>query len=290
MAYTTNPNLPSVRMHAVRLVKYRNWSMRKVARYVGVNVGTVSRWCGKDITGGWKPIRTESSRPKSSPRSLKRSVVEVIIKQRLLNNRCGQVVHQELIRQGVEVSLSSVQRTLNRSYLLKKRSPWKRWHKPIPRPMAVNAGDLVQVDTVHVMKDKIKRLYVFTLIDLHSRWSYAKAYSHARAGVAAKFVAEAQKIAPFTFKHLQTDHGSEFSRYFKNRVGIKHRHSRVRKPNDNAHLERFNRTLREEFLNKLPADIKIINTKLPEYLNYYNSERLHMGINYQTPYEVLQRC
>ncbi len=148
----------------------------------------------------------------------------------------------------------------------------------------------MQIDTIHVMKDKTNRLYVFTLLDLYSRWAYAKAFPEARAGVAAKFVSEAQSQAPFNFKFLQTDHGSEFSRYFKNRVRINHRHSRVRKPNDNAHLERFNRTLREELLSKLPADIKKINKALPKYLAYYNSERLHMGINYQTPYQVLQRC
>ncbi|MBU6390145.1 IS3 family transposase, partial [Patescibacteria group bacterium] len=29
--------------------------------------------------------------------------------------------------------------------------------------------------------------------------------------------------------------------------------------------------------------------EIPKYLKYYNTERLHMGINYQTPQEVLQR-
>jgi len=29
---------------------------------------------------------------------------------------------------------------------------------------------------------------------------------------------------------------------------------------------------------------------LGQYMPYYNNERLHMGINYQTPLEVLQRC
>lgn len=253
-------------------------------------MSAISRWCRKDSTGGWHEIPTLNSAPKTSPRALSKEIVWAIIKKRTERKRCGQVIHQELLRDGINVSLSSVQRTLDRCYLLKKRSLWKKWRKPVPRPIVINAGDLVQVDTVHVMKDKVERLYVFTLIDLYSRWSYAKAYTVARAGVAAKFVAEAQKVAPFNFRHLQTDHGSEFSRYFKNRVGVKHRHSRVRKPNDNSHLERFNRTLREEFLNKLPVEIKTINKKLPEYLNYYNSQRLHMGINYQTPCEVLRRC
>lgn len=289
MAYTKNPHLPRVRMQAVRLVEYRGWSIRQTAKYIGVQPSTVSRWIKRDPTGGWWPIETRSSRPKNSPRALSKEVVEAIVKERQKHHRCGQVVWQTLRKQGIKVSLPSVQRTLDRKYLLNKRSRWKKWVKPISRPLVAKPGDLVQVDTVHVMKDKVNRLYVFTLLDLHSRWSFAKAYPQARAGLAARFVAEAQTKAPFEFRHLQTDHGSEFSRYFKQRVQIKHRHSRIRKPNDNAHLERFNRTLREECLNKLPPDLRKINQVLPEYLKYYNAERIHMGINYQTSEQVLQR-
>ncbi|PIP17804.1 MAG: hypothetical protein COX43_02305 [Parcubacteria group bacterium CG23_combo_of_CG06-09_8_20_14_all_35_9] len=69
------------------------------------------------------------------------------------------------------------------------------------------------------------------------------------AGISAKFLAEARINAGFEFKMVQTDHGPEFSQYFTlatNRAEISHRHSRVRKANDNAHVERFNRTIQEE--------------------------------------------
>lgn len=89
---------------------------------------------------------------------------------------------------------------------------------------------------------------------------------------------------------MQTDHGPEFSSHFSERVKIKHRHSRVRRPNDNAHLERFNRTLQDELLDELPVNVKIYNRALPEYLKYYNNERLHLGINLQTPNEILAKC
>lgn len=151
MAYTTNPHLPKVRRDAVRLVKYRGWSIRKVARHVGVNPSTVSRWCKKDPSGGWHEIPTLSSRPKKSPRALSRKVVEAIIEKRSGRRRCGQVVHQELLRDGVAVSLSSVQRTLERCGLLKKRSPWKRPHDATPRPEAAYAGALLETDTVHIL-------------------------------------------------------------------------------------------------------------------------------------------
>lgn len=79
------------------------------------------------------------------------------------------MVHQELLNQGIKVSLNSVRRTIDRAGLMKKRSPWKRYHAPVERPEALKPGDLVQVDTIHRMIDKKKRLYVFVLLDVYSR-------------------------------------------------------------------------------------------------------------------------
>jgi transposase InsO family protein len=59
---------------------------------------------------------------------------------------------------------------------------------------------------------------------------------------------------------------------------IAHRHSRVRQANDNAHIERFNRTLQEECLDHTPHSFGAFEKALPQYLKYYNTERLHNGI------------
>lgn len=58
--------------------------------------------------------------------------------------------------------------------------------------------------------------------------------------------------------------------------------------NDNAHLERFNRTIQGECLGALPKDTKIINRNLPKYLRYYNEKRHHFGLNLQTPLQVVR--
>jgi hypothetical protein len=92
-----------------------------------------------------------------------------IFHQRIKNKRCAEVVHQELINQGIVVSLSSVKRTLDRSGLLKKRSPWKRYHPHVDRPYPLNVGDLVEIDTIHLMISEKQRIYVFVLIDIYSR-------------------------------------------------------------------------------------------------------------------------
>ena len=293
MAYTTNPKMPKVRRDAVRLVKYRRWSTRAVARYTGYNQSTIVRWCTKDSTGGWHDIPTLSSKPRRSPKALPREVVSAIIKQRLGRRRCGQVVHQELLRRGIVVSLSSVQRTLDRCHLLKKRSPWKRPHDYTPRPQPTRSGALVQLDTIHIVAPDGLRIYIYTLIDLYSRWAYAEAVPKISAKVSVDFLIRAQKKSPFSFLMIQTDHGPEFSTWFTHSMWCmkkQHRHSRVRKSNDNAHVERFNRTIQEECLDRTAHTISAFKKAIKIYLPYYNTERLHMGINYQTPLEVMQRC
>lgn len=291
MAYTINPNLPKVRMEAVRLVKYRNWSTRKVARHTGFSQSAIVKWCKKDPTGGWRYIPTKSSRPKSHPEQLKENIIEKIIDLRFkTKGRCSEVIHKMLLNEGIKVSLNSVKRILDRHGLIKKRSPWKRYHPPIERPEVFNPGDLIQVDTIHLMKNKKERIYVFTLIDVFSRWVYAKAYEKANCKTALHFLRLAQFYARFKFKNIQSDHGSEFSTHFTERSGIKHRHSRVRKPNDNGHLERFNRTIQDECLRKLKVDVNVINKALPEYLEYYNNERLHLGLNLKTPAQILLKA
>ncbi len=285
--------MPKVRRDAVRLVKHRGWSIRTVAKHLGYAPSTVSRWCTRDPTGGWHEIPTRSSKPKTSPKALPREIVRAIVQKRIQNRRCGQVVHQELLREGIKVSLSSVQRTLGRTNLLKKRSPWKRPHDFTRRPQVTHVGALLQCDTIHIIAPDGSRIYVYTLIDLYSRWAYAEVVPKIGAEPSVQFITRAQKQAPFQFEMIQTDNGPEFTKWCTHgwqRLGIRHRHGRVRKSNDQAHVERFNRTVQEECLDRTIYTIRDFEQALAEYVPYYNTERLHMGINYQTPLEVLQRC
>jgi len=149
----------------------------------------------------------------------------------------------------------------------------------------------VEADTVHVGRKDGSELYIYTLIDVHSRWVHAEPVMRIGAAGGAKFVRQAQLAAPFTFKTVQTDHGPEFSKFFTKKMledKIEHRHTRVRKPNDNAHIERFNRTIQEECILRLPHNLKVWNTEIPDYLHYYNTDRPHMGLNWLTPVEKLQ--
>ena len=291
MAYTTNPNLPRLRAKAVDMVIKEHKSIRQVAKYYGFNPSTISRWLKKVPDGGCNEIPTRSSRPHSHPKKLSNDIVKRIIELRIeTKGRCSEVIHQMLINEGISISLNSVKRTLDRQCLLKKRSPWKRYHIPIERPKIAIPGDLVQLDTIHLMKNEKERIYVYTLIDVYSRWCYALAVNKINTLKTIEFLNIAKRKASFSFNCIQSDHGSEFSQHFTERIKIIHRHSRVRRPNDNAHLERFNRTLQEELLDYLPKDVNIINRRLTGYLKYYNEERLHLGINLKTPSQIISKC
>lgn len=119
-------------------------------------------------------------------------------------------------------------------------------------PTATKPGELVQVDTIHyICPVTYKRRYVYTVIDPHTRMAYAEVHSRILPGKTTQVIDNAQALFGFTFAMAQTDNDPEFGRYFAQRMtsqDITVRHSRLCRPNDNAHIERFNRTIQEECL------------------------------------------
>jgi len=281
--------MPRIRREAAQLLVRKKWSTRKVARHFGFNQSTIVRWFAKSKIYGYHDIPTKSSKPKHHPKQLSKEIVWKIFHQRLQNKRCAEVVHQELLNQGIKVSLSSVKRTLDRSGLLKKRSPWKRYHPHVDRPYPLKQGDLVEIDTIHLMINERQRIYVFVLIDVYSRWVYAKCYSRMNSNMMITFVKEAEKNSNFKFNMLQSDHGPEFGNWFVTQIKKYHRYTRIGKPNDNSHVERFNRTVQEECIDRVKTNPRSINCALKKYLRYYNYERLHMGINFKTPSQLINK-
>src|SRR3989344_4298199 len=133
MSYTTNPHLPKVRMDAVRLIR-QGWSTRQVARYFGYNQSTVVRWVNRSfVNPRARTIPTRSSRPYHHPDKLSYEIIQTIIDYRIKYQRCAEVIHHLLDKDGYNVSLSSVKRTLKREGFI-KHNPWKRYHRTTPRP------------------------------------------------------------------------------------------------------------------------------------------------------------
>jgi transposase InsO family protein len=88
---------------------------------------------------------------------------------------------------------------------------------------------------------------------------------------------------------IHSDHGPEFVGHFAKvcqDLNITPVSSRVRQPKDNASLERFNRTLQEEWLSPSPVgldDINKANLFLTKWLIEDHAHRPHQALDYQTP-------
>jgi transposase InsO family protein len=289
--YSTNPKLPRLRAQAVEMI-HQGKGIREVARYFGYSAGAVSKWCKKVAKTGVFLVPTKSWRPHFHPKESSEILRKRIIELRLETKRCAEVIHQMLINENKYTSLSTVKRILDRTGLLKKKSKWKKYRKNITRPDVQKPGDLVQIDTIHMQyPGSYEKIYVYTILDVFSRWAYAWATPRISAGISVKFMKKSLENFPFLLECLQSDNGSEFSNHFTQTMkfmGYPHRHSRVRKPNDNGHLERFNRTVQEECLYKLPHSIKKYNQELNKYLEFYNTKRLHLGIKLKSPLEHLK--
>jgi transposase InsO family protein len=320
MAYSINPNLPRARALAIKLLLQEKLPLQVVANKCGVHRSTIYRWKLKwlklnehqQLENFNRPSRqsrhnpfrlmscswliaTLSSRPKHSPKAIPENIVELVISLRQMLKRCAEVVWFHLVNDnGVNISLSSVRRILRRHHYINGRKKRVRPSNPI-RPIVTKPGELVQTDTVHYVDPLTKhRRYVYTVIDLYSRMTYAEIHSHIRPGIAADVVARASEQFGFSFAMVQADNGPEYSRYFEDtlaRHNILTRHSRLHRPNDNAHIERFNRTIQEECLGRY-LDFTINNqrlqVKINRYLEFYNNKRVHLSLQYRTPNQMLQ--
>ena len=319
MSYSSNPLLPKARAQAVRLMVEDHLPISVAARKSGIHRTTLWRWHKQwlelnqniEFTNYYRPNRssgskyskfkltsckwllpTRSSRPHSCTHATKSEVIERIRYYRQRYGRCAVIVHAYCKREGTDVSLSTVRRVLHRLGLANKRK-WRKYRPSVPRPLATAPGDLVQTDTVHLYDHATKqRTYLYTMIDVCSRWAYVEHHSYISQQLAAAVIQRGQAYAGFRFKMVQADNGPEYGRWFEDTLkarGNNVRHSRVRRPNDNAYIERFNRTIQEECTGSSSPIQRELQSKVLTYLAYYNDERLHLGLQCKTPSEMLQR-
>jgi transposase InsO family protein len=149
-------------------------------------------------------------------------------------------------------------------------------------------GDLVEMDTIAIFVDGIKR-YIFTALDVTTRFAFAYAYKSNSSANGQDFLKKFTGVVPFTVRHIQTDNGSEFLKYFSQSCQdnkLEHFFNYPRHPQSNGHLERFNRTVQEQFADwhvDCVDDPEVFNRRLMAYLIWYNTERPHRGIGKVSP-------
>ena len=169
----------------------------------------------------------------------------------------------------------------------KARSGYQKKRRKGYKPKA--PGDLLQVDSIEIFLDGIRR-YLICAVDLVGRFSFALAFRNLNSKNARIFLKKLKRVAPFKMKRIQTDNGSEFEKHFRNYIRgtpIIHYHNYPKRPQSNSFVERFNRTIQEQFVQwheeDLFYDIEQFNKDLMAYLIWYNTEKRHRGINKLSP-------
>jgi len=155
---------------------------------------------------------------------------------------------------------------------------------------------IVAFDTIEKFINWAKR-YIITFEDIYSRFSFALAVSGHSSKAAKEFFDICKVIFPFKMYSILTDNWSEFMKDFSNEIKklhLLHYHTYPRTPKMNAHLERFNRTIQEEFINyhmiELSRDIKLFNSKIIDYLLWYNEDRVHYAFkNKLSPLQFIMK-
>ena len=149
--------------------------------------------------------------------------------------------------------------------------------------------------------------YVLTAIDLNTRVAYAKPLTTKHTKYTARALLEIiENVERLRAKALSSSHnskipitilsdnGSEFHKEFEALIKekkLEHLWTYPRSPKQNAHNERFNRTIQESFIqynqDLLFKDPKRFEEKLREWIEIYNTKIPHKSLNYKTPMQCV---
>jgi len=193
----------------------------------------------------------------------------------------GDLKKKGLIPKQVKVSLSAkTGKMIERPYKPRKKQRRPKGHR------------VLEVDTIVRYIDGVKR-YILTAIDTEGKTTFAGAYTNHGSASAADFLSKARTVIPLCPNDTQSDNGSEFDKYFHKvaKQTGEHFYIHPRTPKENAHIERFNRTLNEEFLiyhrALLRDDVSAFNEALVEWLLWYNTKRPHYALGNISPFKYI---
>jgi len=298
------------------LTFWQNYGLEATMEAFNIKERTLYYWKASLKAGKGK---LESLNPKSkSPinkrkRIIPETIKEYIINQRNEHYRLGKEKLATLLEEDKQVyySFSKVGRILNdlkkegllrkptklsfygKTGRLIKRNIKKRKKLRIKDYKPQRQGDLLQLDTVVYFLNGIRR-YIVTAIDLKSDFSFAFGYNTPSSLNTKDFFQKLQSVCPFKIRRIQTDNGSEFEKYFREYItnqNIVHFHNYPKCPKMNAYIERFNRTIQEEFANwqthLLLEDLNQFNRKLMDYLIWYNTKRPHHSLGLISPMKYI---
>jgi transposase InsO family protein len=158
----------------------------------------------------------------------------------------------------------------------------------------VHAPGFVQMDSILVLINQC-RYHFMSVIDIYTKFALVSLTDHQRAVNAKAVFQQFQSQYSVLIHTVQTDNGSEFLEVFHEYLEeqkIKHVFIYPHSPRINGVVERFNRTVQEEFIDRsdeLYFDLPNFEVKLQKYLSWYNNTRPHSALHYQAPLQFISQ-
>ena len=289
---------------------FQEFGLEATKKAFKVSKTTLYRW-QKTLTDHQGKI--SSLLPKSTrPRHLRRMatdsrVIEYIQKLREEHYRLGKrkikvLLDRYCFNLRIEtISVSTIGKVIKRNHLFfqkqgrlyhnpnsgwAKRKPAKRLRvRYSPKPTDFSH---LQMDTVFKMIEGVKS-YLYSAIDIKLKFALSLAYPKLNSQNTLDFFKKVELVYPLKIKSVQTDNGLEFLGVFDQHLikrNIPHFFIYPRCPRINGVVERYQRTIQEEFLEPHSDLIhypKLFNDKLAEYLLFYNLERPHQALGFKSP-------
>jgi transposase InsO family protein len=306
------PQLSKKGRHRLKVIQWyedHGCNARLTCRHFDHSPSTFYHWLHRYQREGPRGLEERSRRPhRVRQPTWTKELALAVLHLREEHPRWGKDKLVVLLRkEGWQVSTSMVGRILRgikkRGLLWEAdlRDPWKvkraskrpyALRKP-PDYVPVAPGDLVQADTADIRFLPGEVYKHLTARDVVSRWDVLDVYYRATAQTAAQFLDSLLERMPFPVRAIQVDGGSEFKAQFEEecqRRGIQLFVLPPRSPKLNGHVERAQRTHREEFYQMLdpPDSLSQLRRRLKAQEAVYNTIRPHQALGQRTPREFYQ--
>jgi transposase InsO family protein len=147
----------------------------------------------------------------------------------------------------------------------------------------------------HILSDTVERItdgvkdYFMSAIDAKLKFAVTLNYKRISSANMKDFYERFKTVYPAKITHWQTDNGpenlGEFDKALKEDK-IPHLFIYPHCPKINAYIERYNRTIQEEFIDNyldIIHDKPLFNRALSDYLIFYNTKRIHRSLGKITP-------
>ena len=228
---------------------------------------TVYKW-RKRWDGTPNSLVDQSRRPKRSPRKQTEEEIRLVRRQAKKYKWQDHILaYQGARERGYTRCFGCFTRTVRKLLEQKpKKARKRRKNKPYER--ADYPGQKVQVDVKRVPTECVtdgRKYYQYTAVDECTRWTYRYMYDEHSTYSSLDFLHRLVKESPFQIKRIQTDNGSEWTKWmFTNKpdnptvfeaglqfYGIEYQRIRVATPRHNGKVERQHRIDQARFYNGL---------------------------------------